>query len=1270
MSIIDSKNFAGGGMDTDSAPELIAKNDYIEGFNIRNTGNKSGEEGYIVSIESNNALPITLPIGINKCIGAAQFENVRKIYKFIYNSQNKHLITEIDYDSGVETIIYTNLDDSGNEDALNLTADGYITDIKLIEGLIIFKNSLDEPCLIDIEKLKNGDYGVITKADFLLIKEPPAVTPTAVYSQDINFYTNLLQGKLFQFRHQFVYDNEQSSVWGSMSERLVPTDESNPNVGAVSTTNNCLVVTVDIGSNRVTELNIAARQGNLDWAYIKTVERSYITALTNAQIDLANQIYEAYNPVANTYTFVFYNNGLYSPVDVLETDLLQDYIPKQSEALEVINGRGDTNSNGSVLCLGNNTEGYVRPNTPVEIGVSAYDPNLTLVIPQNTDVLRVVAEPAVRDGSRRKCLYKFYGAPALGDTIDIYLINLDGNIILYTYSFTVNSGDVSGGLLVMVQRYADEIAAAVFDSTTTNTVTDVSVNAVSNYVELRFTTRDDGQNPGGVRATSGPKPPLVDLSSIGTGEVKSIHSIKMNSSYQLALAYYDKQGRAFPIRTNTTTTLSGDGFVIKTDPYAKYTGQVPLINWSISGSAPQYADTYQWLISPNNTHLNTVYVAGKIGAVSSSVPTVSIDVKSLAKYQESNPNSTVNYDFSKGDRVSFCYFLSDDLTTKNWFNGIGYPLIDVEVADYVVVIDPLDEANSTYTLIVRTPSSAGVTALTAALNKNILLEVYTPINSTAQLDNTIFYEVGPRYTITNGEHDTTSGTIIYADTYFKTRGYNPPSNLSSAPVTFLVEDFNFSDFYDSKFTNYGRPRSYYDTPENEKFLADIRYSYELVSNSKINLINRFYGENKVTYDVRYNGIKVLYQRDNTLVCIQETKVGYIPINISIIEDQIAQENVATSTRLLNKIRYSESGNMGIGDAVESFTEYSGTMYFVDPNRSEPIQISYNGVRPISGKMSKYFKNNLKNAYDSGVKIIGYYNIYNKEYTITTQSTAGIIDQLAFNTTNWIFDEQYTVDNDTLAITTAPAYGTLSSITATGSVDYTGNLYVTGSDSFGYTFNPVGSEDLISKNVCITVGLGVVDVYNFVLGAVFNQELDVPSDPSAIVGNLGNTAPVPISISAGGEYRINGGTWTSVAGYFYPNEQVEVRVQTSASLETTTSTTLTIGNKSATFLATTTNGEPPPPPTPVPTEYRAYGEAESLRSEACIANNLTGSPQTVYAATDNPLAVTQFYNDLALTTPWTNLTDGYAVSFSTATNTSVRYSGYGTSGGAISSVVPC
>ena len=1164
MSIIDLKNFAGGGMDTDSAPELIAGNDYVEAYNVRNTGNISGEDGYVVAIESNALIPLTLPAGINKCVGSAQFENVRKVYKFIYNSQNKHVLTEIDYDTNTESILFTNLTDSNGVDVLNISTQTYITDIKLVDDLLIFRNSNNEPCLINIKRLKEDGYApYLTKDDFLLIKKQPVVTPSVVYGNDTYFPSNFLYGKLFQFREQYIYEDNESSVWGSISDRIVPVEESNPNAGTVAINNNCIIVSVDAGDNRVVELNIAARQGNLDFAYIKNVKKSYVTALTNTAISLSQEIYESYNPSTNIYSFVFYNNGLYPPVDVLETDLLQDYIPNQCEALEVISGRGDVNSNGTILTLGNNTEGYARPSTSVTIGVAPFNPNIESVQVE-TNSLRVEARPAVRDGSRRICRYVFYGVPALGDQISIYVINLDNSAVYYTFEHIVNGTDVSGGLFTMVKRFSDHIATVLNGNSVQAVINNVAYNQGSGVV-LGFTTRAESQNTPAVRMTSGPKPPLLDLNSGSTAGIKSIPSLKSNSSYQLALAYYDRYGRSFPIQTNTDTISSSGGFVVKTDSYAEYNGQVPVIDWSITSPAPTGASSYQWLISPNTTHQSTTYVIGKVESVSSSLPTLNINLRAFNEYQEDNPNTVVNYDFSVGDRVSFCYYTEDLNVTKKWFDGISNPVIDLEIVDYEIVIDDTDPLLSTYVLKARTPSSSAVTALTAAVGDNVLMELYSPLNSTNQLDSTIFYEVGNRINITNGVHDIASGRISYADTYFKVRSYPLATDLNVFKQ-FLVEDFNFSDFYQSKFTQLGRPRSYYDTPENEKFPVDIRYSYELLSKSRINLINRFYAENKVTYDNKYGGIKILRVRDNTLVCIQEIKVGYIPVNIAIIEDQIAQENVATSTRLLNKIRYSESGNMGIGNAVESFVEYSGTMYFVDPYRSEPIQISYNGVGPISGKMSKYFKNTLKNTYDNKLKIIGYYNIYNKEYIITSETKDGSVNQLIFNSSNWDFLESYTVNPATLAIVSTPTKGTLSSIVG-GVVTYSSTPESTGTDTFSYSFIPVGGSTTITKNICIDILPGSTEVYGFSLGSVSEQDFSVFSDPSAPVGDLGNTAPVNISI-VGGQYRINAGSWVTTAGFFYPSDEVEVRVLTSASEGVSTSATLTIGDKSSTFTATT------------------------------------------------------------------------------------------------------
>lgn len=97
----------------------------------------------------------------------------------------------------------------------------------------------------------------------------------------------------------------------------------------------------------------------------------------------------------------------------------------------------------------------------------------------------------------------------------------------------------------------------------------------------------------------------------------------------------------------------------------------------------------------------------------------------------------------------------------------------------------------------------------------------------------------------------------------------------------------------------------------------------------------------------------------------------------------------------------------------------------------------------------------------------------------------------------------------------------------------------------------------------------------------------------------------------------------------------------------------------------------PPPDPVAIEYRLYGTG-SNRGDACsITTPLFGQPLTVYAATANPLLVTQFFNDDLLVGPWTAAPNpGDYISFSTAIDTGTKYTGAVDGSGNVLSIVAC
>lgn len=88
----------------------------------------------------------------------------------------------------------------------------------------------------------------------------------------------------------------------------------------------------------------------------------------------------------------------------------------------------------------------------------------------------------------------------------------------------------------------------------------------------------------------------------------------------------------------------------------------------------------------------------------------------------------------------------------------------------------------------------------------------------------------------------------------------------------------------------------------------------------------------------------------------------------------------------------------------------------------------------------------------------------------------------------------------------------------------------------------------------------------VFAAVTNAAVSTPTT-SAAVTLTGFTNVLPISIT-GGEYSINGGTFTSAAGTVLPGQSVRIRQTSAAASSTTTTATLSVGAVSANFAVTT------------------------------------------------------------------------------------------------------
>jgi len=97
------------------------------------------------------------------------------------------------------------------------------------------------------------------------------------------------------------------------------------------------------------------------------------------------------------------------------------------------------------------------------------------------------------------------------------------------------------------------------------------------------------------------------------------------------------------------------------------------------------------------------------------------------------------------------------------------------------------------------------------------------------------------------------------------------------------------------------------------------------------------------------------------------------------------------------------------------------------------------------------------------------------------------------------------------------------------------------------------------------------------GFRFAERTDMPRSSQVVsdpVFAKGITAPVPVSV-VNGEYQINGGGWTDVAGTVEPGDEIAVRLTTSADFATAVAATLTIGGVDGAFTATTASADDPP-----------------------------------------------------------------------------------------------
>ena len=195
-----------------------------------------------------------------------------------------------------------------------------------------------------------------------------------------------------------------------------------------------------------------------------------------------------------------------------------------------------------------------------------------------------------------------------------------------------------------------------------------------------------------------------------------------------------------------------------------------------------------------------------------------------------------------------------------------------------------------------------------------------------------------------------------------------------------------------------------DNDKQQRRSNSLIYSGVVNSRTGINQSNQFSVAEEITRSVDpINGsIQKLYAEDTNLIIFQEDKVNRALIDKDAIYSAEGSAITTTANLVIGQI-IPYAGEYGISTNPESFAVYGYQKYFTDRNRNCVLRLSMDGITEISNYgMVDFFRYKLSLIGTNG-KIIGAYDIYNKNYVISIQESSGDYNTLGFEeaTNGWI-----------------------------------------------------------------------------------------------------------------------------------------------------------------------------------------------------------------------------------------------------------------------------
>ena len=484
-------------------------------------------------------------------------------------------------------------------------------------------------------------------------------------------------------------------------------------------------------------------------------------------------------------------------------------------------------------------------------------------------------------------------------------------------------------------------------------------------------------------------------------ENKSRWCLKTGSNHLLGLVYSDGNGRLSNVYTNKDSEIS-IGYHNSSNKGASW------VKFVIAHAPPSWAKYYHIVYGGNKTKSNYITFVAGVGSISSGTTNiVEAEMMSVKDMSDEMGVSNINYNYS---------FTEGDLIVPVYNRASGQYYRDISTIDEVHVGEVLSYDSGTYTIKFRRPSSLkGAWNLTGANSDGNIYEVYSPRDPS---ENQVWYEIGEQYRISkdsngalahsasgwdggsrNQEVGTQSAIAIveagdayifgvydaaavgqgYIDTV--SSAFYP--NYSWAEANYLVPN------RESKSTSIGRPNSVGNSQE-QTYITEIDYSEPYVENTNFFGVNRFYDSNFFSdISEAYGAIKKTYSYGDYITVFQELRVSRLLSNKYFINTADLSGGVIGQTQSVFSSPSYFPQEYGCQNP-ESFAAFGDSMYWVDRIRGAVCRMRGGGIESISDiKMSTYFEFNLSDPVISSVLSLssinsllkGAYNIGDSEYVL-------------------------------------------------------------------------------------------------------------------------------------------------------------------------------------------------------------------------------------------------------------------------------------------------